>query len=599
MLQVYITNPGGQRFRVSPGHIKSGTLTRPAQEDRLEPRTCEISFIRDPEHNVPCAQNAEVLVARDTDVLFRGFVEEVPGIARSTKRIKAVGCEHSLMRAPVMYFYPSGSTTLSQLFSDSLSNETIPGLLAMANSCLPPGIPYTITDESKNIAKLAGWGRKSIAGTRNIFLIDYRYAIQLEEVNALSTLQTMDHAFYRDENDLYVRINNSKHWGWYDVGGLAIDNAFSTGIYVTNISDHGKLVSGEIELTQEDLIGDYIINILASQGFYGHFRDDWDGHTFLDIDKTVGRESGITLDEANKSEIPDIVPGSIEKIATRDPRIACLTAKGLGNQYYSVADPNWKGHWTIDKVEVKNGFKDANGILIPQAIAKYTERQTDYRYRVKTNRNLFIMPGDYITLRPLHEPEETSISCKSITEDIKTGTLTLELGKKRPKNADVWAAMKGISRGFSDRYLGQAHKSETQQATFYPSDPSHVGTGGVVTVTVPSDVLNSSLRPRITVQVSLSLATNNNLEIGRGAIFINTNHGDVPVGCIGATTIGNQGAAIPEIDITKKVVTGGFMLGVYFYMSSEASGSHSDYTGHPQILANFTINYYKRGELFA
>ncbi len=600
MLQVYIKNPGGQRFRVSPGHIKSGTLTRPAQEDRLDPRTCEISFIRDSEHNVPCAQLAEVIVARDTDVLFRGCVEESPRISRNRKQIKAVGYEHCLMRAPAMYFYPLGSTTLAQLFADSFSHQTIPGLLAMANGCLPPGIPYTITDSSKNIAKLAGWGRKSIAGTRNLFAIDYRYAVQLTEVSALSTLQTMDNAFYRDEDDLYVRISNSnKHWGWYDLGGLAIDDAFSTSVYIGNISDYGKTISGDIELTQEDLIGDYTINILAGQGFYGHFRDDWEGHTFLDIDQNAGRESGITLDEANESDIPDIEPGSLERIAANDPKVACLTAKGLGNQYYSVANPNWKGTWTIDKIDVPYGFKDASGILIPHAIAKYTERQTDYRYKVTTRRNLVLMPGDYLTLRPLHEPEETSIACKTISEDIKTGAITLELGKKRPRNADIWAAIKGVSRGYSDRYLGQSHKSDTQQVTFYPSDPAHTGTAGVVSITVPSDVLNSVLKPRVTVQVSLSLATNNNLDIGRGAVFINTNHGDVPFGCIVATTIGNQGATIPEIDITPVVVTGGYLLGVYFYMANEAVGSHSDYTGHPQILASFTINYYKRGELTA
>jgi hypothetical protein len=596
-LTVYIRNPGASKLSpVDPAHIKTGNLRLPEQEDKLDPREVDLTFIRDSETNVPCVQGCEVIIARDQDVRFRGYVKSAPKITGKSKSIKAYGAEHDLLaRSPPMYFYKHGEVTLVDLFSDDLSDGSPPGILALANSAVPPGLAYTIYDSVKNIAKLAGWGIYSNAGTKAAYGIDYTGVEALTECSALADLQTIDNAVYRDATDLYVRISTSNYnSGWYDLGGLAIDGCFDTTCRQGVVADTSKTIDGNLQLIQEDNLGDYAIDLLAKNGMYCHIRDDW-AYTYFDLDDSEGETRLITLDESNLSDPPDIEPGSLERIPGKDWRVHGLTAKGVGNQYYSLVETDWKGHYIAgDLHEVEHGFKDPDGILVTQCGLKYSSLQSDYRWKLTTRRNVAFMPGDIITLRPLYEPSE-NIMIKSIEEDVKTGAIMLELGKKRPTNKDSRLEISGVPRGYTDRYLMESHEPITTNTTLYPYDPAHGGTIADLSFAVPSGVKDAGLKPVITITSTLSWETSQSLDIGRMAIRFWVGSTYPSTGRIVGTTIGEVS---PEIEITSHV-TANATNHVYCIaqMYDEATGSHADYNGHPKISITVTMNFYKRGSI--
>ena len=293
---------------------------------------------------------------------------------------------------------------------------------------------------------------------------------------------------------------------------------------------------------------------------------------------------------------------SISKEVSGDPRIHCLIGHGTGNQFYSVADLRYLGIWTQDRYEVKNGFKDSNGILKSYTDAKYTQRQIDYLWSVTyyqtEEQKLLLRAGDFVTLKPLHENSEY-LSCQSI-ENSLDGRIKLELGAKRPTFLDSKEVLQNSPHGYIDRYMRENHEPITMQMDFYPGDPAHAIAAGsnAVAIAVPDKVKNESDRPRITLSVSLSPKAGTDPDYGRIGMRIWVVDGYTPFGYLVGTIGKAFSDSIPEIDITDLVDENtNNTIALDVMMAEEFTTAHSAYTEHPAISASLTMNFYKRGDL--
>lgn len=282
-MKIWCINPSGASFWVN-FNPENTSLRLPKQVDRLEPRTLDIAV----PSGVPIQQWAQVLVYEESILRFRGFVKTYSGKRNYERTFSCEGMEALLNTRPAPdYFYPIG-TKFSELFGDTCTDLSIPGLLAGANSALLPGWKYTVYDAAHNIIKIANGGRSFRLATKSLYSVDYRYLRKLDEAVILSDLDWVDNAFYRDASDLYVRLDNFYHRGWADVGGLWIENAFDTKVRLGNISDANKSLAGTLQTTVEDKTGDLIVDTAKGHGFFVHFRDTVN-FTYIDLDQTEGR----------------------------------------------------------------------------------------------------------------------------------------------------------------------------------------------------------------------------------------------------------------------------------------------------------------------
>jgi len=251
--------------------------------DKLEPRDMDLTLSR----NVPVKQFSEIVAVDMGIPIFRGYVESYEIDSTKSKSLTVMGMENLLnQRFCPGYFWPAGSVTFTELFADTLTDLAQPGLLALANSAFPPGMEYEVYNATENIIKLPLWGTSSRATNGNIYGIDYRYVRKLDESLVLADLAYLDNAFYRDPTDLYVKLKNHYHRGWYDVGGLLMENAFDTTCRLGTISAPTKSITGSLE-TDMDPIGDLIVDLALGHGFYAHIRDTMN-LTYLDINESEG-----------------------------------------------------------------------------------------------------------------------------------------------------------------------------------------------------------------------------------------------------------------------------------------------------------------------
>jgi hypothetical protein len=558
---------------------KDYTLTMPKLTSGMEARTLELTLGR----NVPVQQFAEVIAVERGIPIFRGYVESYEIDSKKEKTLSVIGAEGWLnRRSCISYFYPE-DTEFSALLADSLTTLGQPGLLAVANSAVPPGLDYTVYASADNQIKIAGGGKASRFGTRDMFSVDYRYIRKIDEVSALADLAGLDNVLYRDDDDLYIKLNNHHQRGWPDLGGLLVENAFDTsvriGYYVA------KSLSGSLQVNVDDKIGDVIVDTAMGHGYHVHVRDDWN-FTYLDFIETEGRATGYVFYEKDLTDIQKSIPD--------DAKVHSLTGVGVGNQYYTCADLSYTGFWNQGVYEVEHGFKDFNGILMSRTDEKYGSMQTDWQWKIRMqNKDVLLLPGDFVTLAPNHEPQET-LSCQII--EYSANELTLELGARRRTNADTWELLQGLDRGFTDTYLLELHQPITQTTTFYPSDPAHAAPSGSLAFAVPVGVLDASKRPRITLSLTMKAQSSAvDISFGRVAIVVSVGTNAIRVGQLVGTTIGEP---LPEIDITD-VVTANATNTVYInvYMVNEYSQSHTAYTSHPQISVSGTMNFYKRGAM--
>jgi len=281
-MKIIAQNPGmSVQFDVDP---KDARLKRPKQIDHLEPRTLEITLPR----GVPVIQFAQVTASEQGIVLFRGFGETYQIDDKDEKTLNCKGMEALLNeRYAHPYFYPIG-TTFADLFSDTCTDLALPGLLMQANGGVPPGLDYVVRDAAKNIIKIADGGKLYRFSTRSLYSIDYRYLRKMDEATSLADLQWVDNALYRDDSDIYIRIDNFYHHGWADLGGLVVENAFDTTCRLDTIDD--KSLAGDLPVSQNERepIGDLIVDIAMGHKYFVHLWDDWN-HTYIRLDDQEGR----------------------------------------------------------------------------------------------------------------------------------------------------------------------------------------------------------------------------------------------------------------------------------------------------------------------
>lgn len=283
-MKVYARNPATSKL-FSVAFKPETALKLPKQIDSLEPRELNLVLGRDVAKTV--RQFAQIVATEQGIPFFSGYVETYDIDNTREKTLSCKGMEALLnQRWAHPYFYPLG-TKFEDLFSSDCTHLAVPGLLAQANSMLPPGWPWEYHDEDTNIVKISGGGTASRLGLNSIYSIDYRYLRQVDESPSLDDMDYVDNAYWRDSDDLYIKLLNHYQKGWPDVGGLMIDSAFDTHVRLGDISNE-KTLSGPLQ-TNYDKIGDLIVDIALGHGYYVRFREDANFVTYLDLLDTEGR----------------------------------------------------------------------------------------------------------------------------------------------------------------------------------------------------------------------------------------------------------------------------------------------------------------------
>ncbi len=577
-MEFYACNPGLNEFRFCP---RQWQASWPKIEDRLDPREAEITI----DSKVPIQQYAIIRMADHGRTVFRGYVEYPPEEDGTKRHLQVAGME-KLLNARILpwYYYPAGDVTMQQLFANTPTSDQVPGLLALINGHVPPGTDYEIYDSDKNIVKLHGWGYNGKGGRRAIFIC-YTTLTQLGEVEYLADLQNVDRGYYRDADDLYIRIYNLWAKGWPDVGGLILQDCMDTTVRVRNISNSGGALRGDLQIDWDTEPGDLIVNIAKGHGYYLHVSDDG-AFTYLDITDEEGRGAGEGIFTLHESQCK-----KWKKKSAKDPRPHALMGIGEGSQLYTKLDLTAPGVWFVSRYEVAHGFKDTEGFLISFTDAQYQALQTDYSWEVSTYNRLILNPGDFI--RAESRFGHDILTCNKITRS-ESGETELVLGKPRPRFVDSWSALQGMTGGFTDHSLWSSNVSTTIQDTeFYPYDPTHSGVAADMSFTAPSGCKDSSLIPRITMDLSLNYNTSDKVPTSQRVVFqVNINDQWFATGGFLITT---PGVTLPSMDITSKVNAGASNnVKVYVRFAKDVSDTHSDYTGHPAMSASATINYWRR-----
>ena len=285
----------------------------------------------------------------------------------------------------------------------------------------------------------------------------------------------------------------------------------------------------------------------------------------------------------------------IQRSTISDPKIHGLTGIGEGCQYFSTGELESKGIWIQDVYDVPGGFKDSNGVLIKKLMEKFVSRQHDYQWKVTTYRKLVLLPGDFIRFHPKWElPEDLSVISYEENSDHE---LVLELGARQPTNSDVWEAYQDISYGYTAGYLQESHIDiQATAADFYILDPTHFTAPlGELTFAVPAEVLDATLLPRATLDLTIDFKTETVLKAGCCAVELKTDEVYRQYGNFIGWTPGSE---IKQIDVTSWLTAGASnVITIGVYMANEYTVAHSAYTEHPVLTANGTMKFWKRKEL--
>lgn len=295
----------------------------------------------------------------------------------------------------------------------------------------------------------------------------------------------------------------------------------------------------------------------------------------------------------------------VKRSTTSEPRCHCLIGKGAASNVFAVEDEDSNEICLMEVVEVESGYSDAYGMLMDYVIEQFEFRQQDYQWNVTTKRELAIKPGDFIKFYPNFEsPEELSVISFEKNSD---GELQIELGAKQPDFSDAWEASQSISNGYSSRYIQESHKSISgvSGGDFYINDPTHFSAPvGTMTFDIPSNVKDSTILPRVTLDLSISAKTEKPLTIGRCALELMR---DGVYRRYGNFVGWSPGVEIPTIDVTDWITapadydplyngltTGTLALGSWptggqklIYIITSVSG-HTDCTG--TINVNGTLD---------
>jgi len=620
-------------------------LARPVVFDRMEAREMELTVDR----RLPITQFSIVTAKDGNMVKFRGYCEsnsiDISDGSKTTWTVK--GMENLLnARFAVRYFYPMGKSTLEEILTDELTDNTIPGLIAQANSAAPPGLPYSVYDADTNIIKLAGYGSQSYFGTRDLYVVGNTAAIKLTDAGTLELLEFTDTGYYRDADDLYIRVDNQKCRAWYMHGGLLVDGAHDTTVRLGEVYDTSQTLLGDLE-TNLDEIGDLITDLITASNLYVRVRDD-DNYTYIDMMIADGRGASkglYTIREGDRGFC------SIEKSTSGDPKTHCTIGQGFGEQRYSIDDPDYMGLQIHELLEVESGFAEADGMFQDKVDAHYTARQQDQQYDIEVAKQYQVYPGDYFKFYPLHSTPGIFRS----QEIVETPGITkLSLGHKDLTWVDVEDARESTPRGFTDKYLRNQRESLTKTETIKVSDPTHIYAPTGMEFYVPPGVDADKYNAKITLGLTISPVDNTamwdapiayvigdevycddsdditklyrcikahtsgstskpgngvswatywietsevkDLDLGRCALEVKIDDVVVPDGaivglCIGQTT----SSSIPEIDVTDSITTKATnTVKVWVHMADEYEVEHTDEEDHPGLSVSASMNFYRR-----
>jgi hypothetical protein len=237
---------------------------------------------------MPARQFAEVVMIEGGRPIFRGYVENYSIDNNRTKTLTLAGVERLLLTCVTPDNYYVEGTTFNELFSDVPTITKQAGLLTIANGGVPPGWGFSFENEENNTVMLEGMGTNSRFGTKPIYYIGYKYLLQLAEVHDVDELEYIDCTYYRNQSNLWVRIDSVPSRGWYDRGGLIVANAFDTSIRLGSVPEDAELMGDLRTLAGEDNIADLMADIIRSHGYYMHYRDTMK-YLYIDIDEDEGR----------------------------------------------------------------------------------------------------------------------------------------------------------------------------------------------------------------------------------------------------------------------------------------------------------------------
>ena len=642
MIKINVKTPSGTTLKNIDCDYE---LTRPVVLDRMDAREMELTVDR----RLPIPQFSIVTAKDGNMVKFRGYCEsnsiDISSGSKTTWTVK--GMEGLLNSRPaVRYFYPMGVSTLEEILTDELTDNAVPGLLAMANSAVPPGLPYSIYDATHNIIKLAGYGTQSYFGTRDLYVMGNTATIKLTDAGTLALLTYTDTGYYRDVSDLYIRVDNQKCRSWYLHGGLLVDGAYDTTVRLGEVYDSSQTLLGDLE-TNLDEIGDLIADLITASSLYVRVRDD-DNYTYIDLMILDGRGSTGGLYTIREGERGFC---SIEKSTAGDPKTHCTIGQGFGEQRYSADDPTYMGLRVHEILEVESGFIGDDGMFQRKVDAHYTGRQQDQQYDIEVARQFQIYPGDYFKFYPLHATPGIFRSQEIVESPGKT---KLSLGHKDLTLKDVEDARESTPGGFTDKYLRDQRESLTKTETIHISDPSHVFAPTGMEFYIPPGVDLDKYNPKITLGLTISPVDNTamwktstayvigdevycddsdeitklyrciadhtsaastkpgigaswatdwieisetkDLDLGRCALEVKIDDVVVPDGAIVGLCIGQtSSSSIPEIDITDSITTKATnIVKVWVHMASEYDVVHTDEEDHPELSVSASMNFYKR-----
>lgn len=289
-MDMYIKNPSVPEFLVESPSRKNGikwSIQYQQIKDSFRARTADVTLPR----RIPAKQFGEVILWDANRPAFRGYIEQYEVDGARTKKLTVQGIEKLLeYRYTPDLFYPSG-TTFSELLSDECTINDLPGLLAIANGGLPVGWRFSFKDSTTNIVCLGECGTESRFGNCNLFFIGYQYLRELVAVHDVDELAYIDLTYFRNTDDLYIRIDHDYSRGWYDHGYLICENVFDTGIRLGSCPSDS--LDGDLTITVGEYnIADIITGTMRAHNYYLHLRDEADG-LYIDIDSEEGRDGPV------------------------------------------------------------------------------------------------------------------------------------------------------------------------------------------------------------------------------------------------------------------------------------------------------------------
>lgn len=540
--EFYYTDHDGVDHRFEP---LSAELTRPRQKDKIDPRILEVEVHR----GTPIADLGRVKVRKLGTVIFRGYVKFAEILDKNTKRLTCYGMEDLLnYRYSHTFFYDKNDDLkIRTVFSSELADNSLPGLLACANSYLPPGTGYYVYNDTDHIIQFPGLGTDSIVGNRTIYRADGTGVVKLEELPNLATLSDLasDTAsnFYRDANNLYVCVGSTLVGYQFELfGGLYIENYKDTTVRLGLLdSATSALDLDGTLLADQNRIGDLIFDVCNTQQLEVYFSDD-DNFTFINVRK-LEAATGDAIPEYTFYE-EDLI--SLSRDKQESPILTTICGKGQGLTYFA------RGNYSADLpvrieelVEYDGEWADADSDLIRLVNEQYDGQGKNDAWTFEPARtDLMLYPGDLVHLRASFE-SEVFAPIDNIEEDCLTGLMTIDLVSRPPNFSDVWEFMQDIETGFGDQFPIVV-VNETSDTT---------GTlGSDYTYTVPIfaylDLIDPKYKPKITFSATFTMDTATQY-VGRCNFYIYKYDDETKHRRISNISMDEYNTwAIPEIDIT-------------------------------------------------